>query len=73
MTPDLLQGLKEGTETTGRVTPDPLKAHLQMMAMKGIIEDEIASVTRERRQTPTVRTTMEMMNFTRQTGRFCPT
>ena len=52
---------------------NPPKAHRQMMTVKGIIEDEVASVTRERRQTPVVRKTMEMTNFTRQTGRFHPT
>ena len=41
-----------------------------MMTVKGIIEDEVASVTKEGRQMPTVKKTMEMTNFTRQTGRF---
>ena len=44
-----------------------------MMTVKGIIEDEVASVTKEGRQMPTVKKTMEMTNFTRQTGRYNPT
>ena len=50
VTPDLLGRQKGGTETTGRIQRgtggvilNPLKAHHQMMTMKGILEDKVAS------------------------------